>query len=88
MQGKRNRRRPSTRFIDQIKNLKGIRSVPETLQKLKNKEVWRNIAIIYTYINRNDVRKRTNDEKEEEQCLGNTIFKDCPVISIWYGQCH
>lgn len=43
-QRKRSRRRHPTRFIDQlIKSLTGIRSVAETIQKVENREVWRNI---------------------------------------------
>jgi len=44
VQGKRNRGRPPTRFIDQIKHLSGIRSAAEIMRSIEDREGWRNIS--------------------------------------------
>jgi len=50
VQDKRSIGRPFSRFIDQFKDLVGIRPIAEIMRNIEDREVWRNISNNHTLV--------------------------------------
>jgi len=68
VQGKRNIGRPPSRFIDQIKDFVGIRSIAEIMWNIEDREVWRNIRNNHTPVETKWSRRLKSNYQRRRSC--------------------